>query len=241
MNRAVVASQPISAESEPIRRPYYSLCPARFDHWLEEELLCAAGQRVVRFGRYYFAQILDGADFEEALSQFQREVTAHRKIGFLALLIHDEARCQCVEDELWLLGDVLREAGLTESAAAVVDGGTVAIPVEITCPVSGLCATYEFFSVAFTRHARNPDDRLYDPSLGAPFTAINTTSDAFGFAMFVRDQSERILGGPPYAIEDRKSVERVLILLTNCLDAFLLLLQLRAELAHLGHADAGAR
>jgi hypothetical protein len=83
----------------------------------------------------------------------------------------------------------------------------VAVPIEVACPVTGQPTIYEFFPVAFCRGSANPADPLYDPSLGAPFTGINTTSDAFAFAMLVRDQALRAWGKAPHETEDRDAVE----------------------------------
>jgi hypothetical protein len=207
MSYADIATRAVSADHVTARCPFHSLSPEVFDEWLERGLQCSAGKREFKLGRYFVARFRDGADFSEALEQFRREVAEYKKTGFLALYVHDESRCDCAEDELWLLGEAMREAGLATSAAAVINGETVAHRIELICPVTGEPTTYEFFSVAFCRHADNPRDKLYDPSLSAPFTAINTTSDAFAFAMLVRDQSIRAWGRPPHEIENRDDVE----------------------------------
>lgn len=191
------------------QRPFHSLSPDVFDEWLEYGLQCSAGRREFKLDRYLVARVRTGSDFAEALEQFEHEVAAYKKVGFLSLLIHDESRCNCAEDELRLLGEVMREAGLTESAAKVIDGEAVAVPIDLVCPVTGKATTYQFFPVAFCRHASDPGDRLYDPSLSAPFTAINTTSDSFAFAMLVRDQSMRAWGCPPHEIANRDDVEQL--------------------------------
>lgn len=209
MNHAGMASRTVSAKIEPSCRPYRSLSPALFDEWLDAQLQCTAGRREFKLGRYLLTRFCNGTDFAEGLAQFRLEVAEYRKVGFLALCVYDETRCDCVEDELWLLGRAMQQAGLAEIAAEVVDGGTVATPIDVVCPVTGESATYQFFSVAFCRHADDPGDPLYDPSLSAPFTAVNTTSDAFAFAMLVRDQSMRAWGCPPHAIGDRMDVERL--------------------------------
>lgn len=190
-------------------RPYHSLSPELFDKWLDERMQCAVGGRAFKLGQYFVARFRNGEDFLEAQSQFRREVAAHRKVGFLALFVHDESRCKSVEDELRLIGAAMQEAGLTDDAATAIDGGTISFPIDVVCPVTGKPTSYEFFSVAFCRHADNLADRLYDPSLSAPFTAVNSTSDSFGFAMLVHDQSMRFYGCPPYEIENRSDVERL--------------------------------
>ena len=53
-------------------------------------------------------------------------------------------------------------------------------------------------------------DPLYDPSLSAPFTAINTTSDAFAFALLVREQSMKVLGQLPFEVQNRQALETVM-------------------------------
>jgi hypothetical protein len=207
MSVADIAMRAVSAESVHGQCPFHSLSPEVFDEWLERGLQCSAGKREFKLGRYFVARFRNGGDFSEALEQFRREVAEYKKTGFLCLFIHDEARCKRAEDELWLLGEAMREAGVADDAASVIDGGTVAIPIEVNCPVTGEPTIYEFFSVAFCRHAANPRDKLYDPSLSAPFTAVNTTSDAFAFATLVRDQSIRAWGCPPHELTNRDDVE----------------------------------
>jgi hypothetical protein len=187
--------------------PFHSVSPEVFDEWLELGLHCSAGKREFALGRYFVTRFRNGSDFSEALEQFRREVADYRKTGFLGLYVHDESQAPSVEDELRLLGEVMREAGLAENAASVITGDTVAIPIEVVCPVIGQPTTYEFFSVAFCRHAADPSDKLYDPSLSTPFTAINTTSNAFTFAMLVRDQCIRSWGRAPHEVISRDDVE----------------------------------
>jgi hypothetical protein len=92
--------------------------------------------------------------------------------------------------------------------AALIGGKTLSNSIEVLCPVTGQKAAYEFFSVAFCRHAANPADPLYDPSLSAPFTAVNTTSDAFAFARLVHDQAIKAWGRAPWQmVQDRDAVE----------------------------------
>lgn len=207
MTYAGIATSAVSAEVLPAKCPFHTLDPEVFDEWLEHGLMCSAGKREFKLGRYLVSRFRNGADYAEAVEQFRREVGEYKKTGFLALLVHDESRCKKAEDELLLLGAAMHEAGLAESALGVIDGGTVCIPIDVACPVTGQPATYEFFAVAFCRHQANPRDKLYDPSLSGPFTAINATSDAFAFAMLVRDQSIRAHGCAPHEIGNRDEVE----------------------------------
>lgn len=207
VNHADVAGGIASAGARGGRCPFHNHSPDPLDEWVERGLYCSAGKREFKLGRYHVARFRNGTEYRHALEAFRSGVAEHRKTGFLALFTHDEQTCRSVEDELRLLGAAMVGAGVTGDASSLTQGGTLATPVETLCPVTGEPTVYEFFSVAFCRHADNPADALYDPSLSAPFTAINTTSDAFAFAMLVRDQAARVFGKPPHEIGDRHAVE----------------------------------
>jgi hypothetical protein len=180
-----------------------------FNEWLEEGLYCMAGKREFRLGRYHVTRFRSGAEYAKGLADFRRMVSNHEKTGYLALFMTDE-RCPTVEDELNLLGAAMYDAGLTDDLEALIGGRTLAHAIEVPCPVTGVPTNYEFFSVAFCRNANNLEDPLYDPSLSAPFTAINTTSDAFAFARLVADQAMRAWGRPVHEMtHDRDAVERL--------------------------------
>lgn len=195
-------------------KPESAQCPmhnrsSEFSEWLDRGLLCSAGKREFRLDRYHVARVKDGAEFGRELELFRGEVSEYRKSGFLAILARDTSHCRMAEDELWLLGTLLRDAGLARSAAPLIFGETVAIPFELCCPVTGELTTYEFFPVAFCRNSANPGDPLHDPSLSAPFTAINTTSDAFAFALLTREQAIKMQGRPPAEIRSRSALQAV--------------------------------
>lgn len=191
------------------RCPFHDQQARTFDAWLEGGLQCAAGKREFRLGRYLVSRFRNGGEFAAALREFRRAVAAQRKTGFLAIFDYD-APCVTAEDELNLLGKAMREAGLTDDQGALIAGRTLAHPVDLICPVTGKETTYEFFSVAFCRNAADPRDPLYDPSLGAPFTAVNTTSDAFAFARLVHDHAVRSWDRPPHEmVHDRAAIEEL--------------------------------
>lgn len=189
--------------------PYHGQSKA-FHKWLDTGLLCSAGKREFRLDRYHVAPVRSGRDFAQELEYFRGEVLTYQKTGFLAILAADTSACRLAEDELWLLGQIMRDAGLTRSVAGLINGDTVSVPVQMTCPVTGEETVYEFFPVAFCQNSANRDDPLYDPSLSAPFTAINTTSDAFAFALMVREQCVKALGRLPSEVEHRAPLEAVM-------------------------------
>ena len=181
--------------------------PETFETWLETGLHCTAGKREFRLGRYHVARFKTGREYATALADFRMQVAERQKTGFLAIFDHNTI-CRDVEEELRLLGAAMFDTGLTDDYDALIAGKTLAHGLEVPCPVTGKDTIYEFFSVAFCKNASNPDDPLYDPSLGAPFTAINTTSDAFAFARLVHDQAMRAWGRAPHEmVHDRDAVE----------------------------------
>ncbi|WEK48542.1 MAG: hypothetical protein P0Y66_11935 [Candidatus Kaistia colombiensis] len=176
---------------------------------MQTDLRCSAGKREFQLGRYTVAHIRNGYQFSEALKAFRQDVEDYRKTGFLAIVPSSERFDDSVA-ELRTLGQIMVDAGLADSAGALINSQTVAIPFDVTCPVTGIPTVYEFFPVAFCPHARSVVDPLYDPALSAPFLAINTTSDAFAFGMLVRDLSLRHFHCAPHEVRDRHELERLL-------------------------------
>jgi len=181
--------------------------PDAFADWLENGLQCAAGKREFKLGRYQVARVRGGSEYRTAFDEFRRGVSEMRKTGFLAIFV-DPPRAATAQDELRFLGEAMREAGLTDNVDELIAGRTLATPIDVICPVTGEETAYEFFSVAFCEHSNNPRDELYDPSLSAPFRAINTTSDAFAFARLVNDQSMRVFDRAPYEMVQDRAVPR---------------------------------
>jgi hypothetical protein len=204
-------------DSSPGKCPFPHQTSDSLQAWLEGGLQCAAGKREFRLGRYQVSRVRTGRDYALAMAEFRGHVAEHSKTGFLAIFA-DETRCDSVADELKLLGAAMRDAGMTDDPDGIVAGKTLATAMEVACPVTGKDTIYEFFSVAFCRNAANPRDPLYDPSLSAPFLAVNTTSDAFAFARVVQDQAMRVWGRPVYEMKhDRDAVE---LLFRRCVTAW---------------------
>jgi hypothetical protein len=181
-----------------------------FETWRDTEVRCSAGKREFQLGRYCVEHVRNGYQFNKALDRFRSGVEAHEKTGFLAIVPSLATDFSDSLGELRRLGEIMVEAGFAESAGALIHGETIAIPFEVRCPVTGFDTIYEFFPVAFCRHAATLTDPLYDPSLSSPFLAINTTSDAFAFGMLVKDLSERHFHCAPFEIGKRSEFERLL-------------------------------
>jgi hypothetical protein len=156
----------------------------------------------MKLGRYLIRAIRDGAGFRSALDEFIPQARAHEKAGFLAVVGGPIMKAATATEEVRHLSRLMADAGLVASPELAWSGNDIRVPVRMRCPVTGADSVYTFFPVAFCRNASNPADPLYDPALSCPFTAINTTSDAFAFAMLVRDRSRRHFGCDPYEIED---------------------------------------
>ncbi len=199
------------ASSVAVGCPFHPKVPSNneFDDWLQADLRCSAGKREFQLGRYTVAHVRNGYQFSEALNTFRQDVEEYRKTGFLAIVATPLSFSNS-EDELRLLAQIMVDAGHADSAGALVNSQTVAIPFDVVCPVTGIPTIYEFFPVAFCPHAAAVADPLYDPALSTPFLAINTTSDAFAFAMLVRDLCQRHFHCAPHEVRERRELERLL-------------------------------
>lgn len=203
-----------------LARPLGDACPfdhgrgavsdVDFQHWRDNDMRCSAGKREFQLGRYQVEMIRNGYQFGEAFERFREAVESHEKTGFLAIVPSLPGDFADSAAELRRLGDIMVEAGYADSAGALIRGETIAIPIELRCPVTGIPTVYEFFPVAFCRHAATLADPLYDPALSAPFMAINTTSDSFAFGMLVRDMANRLFHCEPFEIPVRADLEKLL-------------------------------
>ncbi|MCX5512077.1 hypothetical protein [Kaistia algarum] len=214
MRRDHEDGEPVSARAREGRCPVDHgrgfVSGSDFERWRDSEVRCSAGKREFQLGRYLVEHVRNGYQFLQAFERFQAGVVAHEKTGFLAIVPSLATDFSDSVGELRRMGEIMVEAGLAESAGALIHGQTIAVPIDVRCPVTGIDTVYEFFPVAFCRHAASLTDPLYDPSLSSPFLAINTTSDAFAFGMLVRDLSDRHFHCAPHEIGNRADFERLL-------------------------------
>ncbi len=168
--------------------------------WARRELQCRAGRREVQLDRYVITQVRDGEDFRRALDAFLEQARVHSKTGLLALVGGAASLAPTAREEVEHLARLVRAAGLVSSPEAALRGGEIRLPLQMSCPVTGRASTYSFFPVCFCRNAGRIEDTLYDVSLSCPWSAINTTSDAFAFAMMVRDRAREQFGREPFEI-----------------------------------------
>lgn len=197
--------EPVNHHGDAVASPHAAQkCPvdvaAMVSGWAGSELMCRAGRREFNLNRYCVAAIRDGQGLRRELDAFLSLAARHEKTGLLTLMGGPITRCATVREELTMLAQVVCDAGLVKTPEEALSGKEICLPVEMPCPVTGLPSTYSFFPVTFCRNAANAADDLYDVSLSCPWSAINTTSDAFAFAMMVRDRSRRIHGCDPFDI-----------------------------------------
>jgi hypothetical protein len=182
-----------------------AMAPAAADaalRWAQRELQCRAGRREVQLDRYVITSVRDGGEFRRELDAFLEQARAHRKTGLLALVEGAAATAGTVREEIGHLANVVHAAGLVSTPGAALAGCEIRLPLRTPCPVTGRDATYSFFPVCFCRNADRVEDELYDVSLSCPWTAINTTSDAFAFALLIRDRAREQFGREPFEIEN---------------------------------------
>lgn len=182
--------------------------------WMSTELACIAGRREFSRGRYAIADLAE-EPVQVAVTRFQEEVRQLRKVALICLIPRTAANMNPGTPSL----EVLRELSTFGAAVSarraeeLLDSAVLELPVLLDCPVTGAPTTYSFFGVAFCPQAANAGDALYDLPLSAPLPLINITSDAFAFAMFVRDMALDRHGVAPHQMAARQ--ER-LALFSDC-------------------------
>ena len=182
--------------------------------WMSTELACIAGRREFARGRYAIADLAE-EDAQTVLARFEEEVRQLRKVALICLIPRTVANMDPATPSL----EVLRElssfgaAMSARRAEELLDSAVLERPVLLDCPVTGVPTTYSFFAVAFCPQAANADDALHDLPLSAPLPLINITSDAFAFAMYVRDMSLERHGVAPHELSGRQ--ERA-VLFADC-------------------------
>lgn len=173
----------------------------RLARWMSTGLGCIAGRREFAKGRYVIADLAEEGALA-AVARFQDEVRQLRKVALICLLPRTAANTDPNTPSLAVLRE-LSAVGASISgrpAADLLNGGVLELPLLLDCPVTGAPTTYSFFGVAFCPQAANAADALHDLPLSAPFALINITSDAFAFAMFVRDMSLARHGLAPHQL-----------------------------------------
>lgn len=187
-----------------------SKCPINFQElvteWATTELRCHAGKREFNLGRYCIIPVRDGAGLREAMDDFIRLACKHEKTALIALVGGAVTQATTVREELMSLAGLICEAGLADSGQDALSSKEICLPVDMICPVTGQATIYTFFAVTFCRNAAQITDELYDVSLSCPWTAINMTSDAFAFALMVRDRSRRLFNCDPFELADPDSL-----------------------------------
>ena len=180
----------------------------RLATWMRTELACIAGRREYARGRYSVVDLAEEG-IETAVARFADEVRSLSKVALLCLIPRTAMNMNAATPSI----EVLRElsgfaARLTAlPAKALLDSGVLELPILLDCPVTGMPTTYSFFGVAFCPQAANAEDQLFDLPLSAPFPCINITSDAFAFAMFVRDAALGRHGVAPHMIASKPERE----------------------------------
>ena len=171
----------------------------RLATWMRTELGCIAGRREYAKGRYTIADLAEEG-IAMAWARFAEEVRSFRKVALLCLIPRTAANMNMSTPSIDVLQELSGFAAELSAlpAHALLDSGVLELPVLVDCPVTGAPTTYSFFGVAFCPQAANVADHLFDLPLSAPLACINITSDAFAFAMFVRDTALSRHGKAPH-------------------------------------------
>lgn len=175
------------------------------NRWMSTELACIAGRREFAKGRYAIADLAE-EEVQDVLARFEDDVRQLRKVALICLIPRTAANMDPATPSLAVLRELssFGAAMSARRAEELLDSAVLERPVLLDCPVTGVPTTYSFFGVAFCPQAANADDALHDLPLSAPLPLINITSDAFAFAMYVRDMSIERHGVAPHALSARQ-------------------------------------
>ncbi|MFM8746985.1 MAG: hypothetical protein ACKOED_10020 [Aestuariivirga sp.] len=175
---------------------------------MSTELSCIAGRREASKGRYSIVDLAE-EDAVEAIARFQEDIRALKKVALVCIIPRTRQNMDPRTPSIEVLRELSVFGARVSSMAAeqLLNSAVLELPVLLNCPVTGSPTTYSFFGVALCPQAANDADELFDLPLSAPFPCINFTSDAFAFAMFVRDVSMNRHGVPPHELASRRDCD----------------------------------
>lgn len=178
--------------------------------WGISDLSCVAGRREFNLNRYSVYIVYPDCNIENILNNFKSEVIEFEKTALLLILKSEKNKNASAAEAIYQLANLVSSIKGQPTAEELCDGETFKFPIKLICPVTGVQATYYFYGVAFCPHANHTEDPLYDPSLSTPFSCINMTSDAFAFAMLVRDISLKKYNLLPYHLNCKMAFKNLL-------------------------------
>lgn len=184
--------------------------------WLSTRLACLPGRREFNQRRFEFYVIESDNELIERYRLLIAKLSTFDASGCLFVFPSiSSAYDKNIEDVFADLSDKI--IVLTGNSSGNGFGNAqINKSLTLRCAVTDQLVEYHDFDfVAFCPQANNKSDRLYNPSIEAPYPSVNFTSDIFGFSLFVRDMSMKFLGCAPNAIKDSADRDQLFIRCTE--------------------------
>lgn len=177
-------------------------------HWMERQLPCVAGRRELNRGRYMI-RIATRETVPTIFAEFKAKMALGEAVA--CLYIFNEPTQYAGRSDTSSAFHFLAEQMASISATPAHDlanGAALTNSVHLTCPVTARTTLFDDLeAIAFCPQSGDPDDRLYDPLMFAPYPAVNMSSDVFGFSNFVADSARTKLGHAPHEETDLAALE----------------------------------
>jgi hypothetical protein len=160
--------------------------------WLRSGVGCLFGR--VHYGkdRFALAAVSSASELTEVRKMFGEALTRNGLLSCLVLVEREnnELKRLPIADLVRYLDETYfnDQDDVVRRDVESVNGVSYSLSYTLRCPVTGVPVPFtDFDQVAFYPQAVNKDDPLYDPSMFAPVTCINITSDTYGFAKTSED------------------------------------------------------
>jgi hypothetical protein len=147
--------------------------------WISKELGCAAGRREFNKGRIKLNFISNEFDVLKAYTDFISLI--HKKQAVACMFILNNAHQEnisftCTLDETRELAKIMSVLSEDRSAETLVNVGRLGKVFRTLCPVTNQIVDFDDFNfIAFSPHANDQNDPLYDPMMAAPYPCVNLT------------------------------------------------------------------
>jgi hypothetical protein len=170
--------------------------------WFSSRLGCLPGRREFKQGRFEFHIVDCNENINSILDNAIYHFDLHKSTACLFVFPDISSGYELtVEQVLIELGQKI-EVLIGKSNQNEIKNKQISKSIVLNCPVTNQKIAYpDFDFIAFCPQACNELDKLYNPSLEAPYPCVNFTSDLFGFSHLVNDISHSLHGIAPFEIQ----------------------------------------
>jgi hypothetical protein len=170
------------------------------EQWLRSGVGCLVGRAELRRERFLLAAVDGPEDLGAVKREFGSALRAGNVVSCLVLIEPEDESLKrmSIEQLVGYLDQKYFRADAVATPGNPGNPGNYSIAYRLLCPITGVEVDYsDFDQVAFYPQATDEQDPLYDPSMDAPWTCMNITSDVYGFSMLTADVHRRGCGTGP--------------------------------------------